>query len=254
MQRPSFALLMLCGALALGLTVADRTSRPRSPTKVSTRSVARMTKSVLSKTKAFPATASLPTVALPEAELSDTVPTPDLVPTPELVQAPKTATAVFQVAPPGEADAAVEISTGESHAEAIPSWLLTGDEDPLDSFGSAVADGSGNSPEFAAAPATDSPTTDSPTTAEPTTAEPTTVEATKVELVKWSLSDWVVHRITAQRAAISGTEVQGLVATWVTRLHEMAPVVDRMVESLRGAGGEILEAATRQTTAPQAGG
>lgn len=41
MQRPSFALLMLCGALALGLTAADRTNRPAVKGKGRTRAASR---------------------------------------------------------------------------------------------------------------------------------------------------------------------------------------------------------------------
>jgi hypothetical protein len=156
----------------------------------------------------------------------------------------------------------------------MPSWLLTGDEDPVDAIGSTLADGSRSTLENAALPsnaevttaalipaaatlasATPSdPTATDPTMAEPTMAEPTMVGATEAGAGNWSLTAWVVQRFADQRAAVLGVEVQYSIPTVMKRLRDMASVVDRMSESLRRAGVEMFEAATLPAAATQAGG
>ena len=259
MQRPSFALLMLCGALALGLTVADRTSRPKLASKARARSVARVTKASLPKPTALPPAATVPT----------TIPT---APAPTTISTAPTAT--LQIASPAVPDTLVATSEGKDRTDTMPSWLLTGDEDPVDAIGSTLADGSRSTLENAALPsnaevttaalipaaatlasATPSdPTATDPTMADPTMAEPTMVGATEAGAGNWSLTAWVVQRFADQRAAVLGVEVQYSIPTVMKRLRDMASVVDRMSESLRRAGVEMFEAATLPAAATQAGG
>jgi len=68
MQRPSFALLMLCGALALGLTAADRTNRPKAQGKVRTRAAARNLEPTRSKPQPASTLATSFVVAFPTVE------------------------------------------------------------------------------------------------------------------------------------------------------------------------------------------
>lgn len=267
MQRPSFALLMLCGALALGLTVADRTSRPKLASKARARSVARVTKAILPKPKALSPATTVPS-KIPTASTTTKIST-----------ASTASTAALHLAPPPVADAVVAISAGEDRPDTIPSWLLNGDQDPVDVVATTLVDGSGGSRENAASPSTAEVTTATSDTAEPTatespvaestptespvaeltptestTPESTTMGATEAVAGNWSLTAWVIQRLAVQRAAIRGVEAPQFVPQVMRRLRDMALVVDQISASLRRAGGEMFDAATRPTTAPQAGG